>query len=392
MKGKQAIIAGYICLDITPDLSAIPKGDFKRLFKPGRLIQANGMFCNPGGVVSNTGLSLYRLGIPVHIIGKIGNDLYGKVLQDIIAAESMHLGHDLVVDLTLPTGFTIIINPPGFDRTFISHAGANNTFYASDLPRSILQEGDLFHFGYPPLMRSIYRSGGAELISILIRARRAGLTTSLDFSLPDLTSPAGQIDWSTFLENTLPFVDLFVPSFEELLFLFERPTFERLSLNSTIPFVEAAEPGLLNNLAKKVLNYGVKALLVKIGHRGVYLKTAPAERWGKGGRALDSLDSLWYDREMWAPAFQSQAISTTGAGDAAIAGFLASVLQETSPETALQIANAAGAISTETQLVYKNLTAWNEVWSRIQGGWDIVPLNLGEFGWHKDQSNGLWFS
>jgi sugar/nucleoside kinase (ribokinase family) len=158
------------------------------------------------------------------LIGKIGNDLFGRALQDIITAEGPPLADDLVIDLTLPTSFTIIINPPGFDRTFIHHPGANDTLYASDLPRGILQGADLFHFGYPPLMRSIYRGEGAELVSILQRARRAGLTTSLDYTLPDPSSPAGRVDWPAILDNTLPLVDLFVPSIEELLFLLNRET------------------------------------------------------------------------------------------------------------------------------------------------------------------------
>ena len=387
---KQAILAGHICLDVTPDLTAVPEGQFQHLFQPGRLVRARGIRLSTGGSVPNTGLSMHRLGVPVRLIGKIGNDLFGQALGEIINIEGAHLADDLVIDLTLPTSFTIIINPPGFDRTFIHHPGANDTFYASDLPRRILQGADLFHFGYPPLMRSIYRGDGAELVSILQRARRAGLTTSLDYTLPDPSSPAGKVDWMAVLANTLPLVDLFVPSIEELLFLIKRETYDRLHQDAPGSIIDSIEPDLLSDLSQTILGYGVKALLVKLGHRGIYLRTAAGARWQKGGRGLDDLDESWHNREIWVPAYHATVLATTGAGDAAIAGFLAGVLQGTSPETALQAAAAAGALSVEATDVYSGLMPWEALWGRINQGWDTVPLDLDEHGWRWDRTLSLW--
>jgi sugar/nucleoside kinase (ribokinase family) len=390
MSAKHAILAGHICLDVTPDLSAVPEGQFQHLFQPGSLIRAGGIRLSTGGSVPNTGLSMHRLGVPVRLIGKIGDDLFGQALGDIIAAEGSHLVDDLVIDLTLPTSFTIIINPPGHDRTFIHHPGANDTFYASDLPRAVLQEADLFHFGYPPLMRSIYRGEGAELVSILQRARRAGLTTSLDYTLPDPCSPAGRVDWLTILDNTLPLVDLFVPSIEELLFLLKRETYDRLFEVAPGSIIDAVEPDLLSELSELVLGHGVKALLVKLGHRGVYLRTAAGTRWQKGGRGLDGLDGSWHNREIWVPAYHATVLSTTGAGDAAIAGFLAGILQGTSPEIALQAAAAAGAISVETPDAYSGLMPWEALWACINQGWDTLALDLAQHGWRWDPTLRLW--
>lgn len=390
MIAKQAIIAGLICLDVTPDLSKVPAGQFYNLFQPSRLVRAGGVNLNPGGAVSNTGLALHRLGVPVRLIGKIGQDQFGRMVQNLIQEQSPHLADDLVIDLSLPTGFTIIINPPGFDRAFLHNPGANDTFYASDLPRGILEDADLFHFGYPPLMRSIYRGDGAELVSILQRARRAGLTTSLDFALPDPTSPAGGVDWPVILANALPLVDLFVPSIEELVFLLDRSAYNQLNADLRTPFVEAVEPGYLSALAEQVLGYGVKALLVKCGHRGLYLRTAPGDRWEKGGRGLEGLDESWHDREMWAPAYAVRVRGTTGAGDAAIAGFLASILIGTNPETAVRMAAAAGAICVETTHATSGLQAWEEIHRRVDRGWDTLPLDLDGQGWRRNQGDDLW--
>ena len=390
MINKTAIVAGQICLDVIPDRSAVPEGQFNTLIQPEDLVHTQGVLCNPGGAVGKTGLVLHRLGVPVRLIGKIGHDLIGQTLLDLLRAEAPHLADDLVIDLSLPTSVTIVIDSPGSDRSFLYNPGANNTFYASDLPRPILEGAHLFHFGNPTLMRSIYRGEGAELVSILQRARRAGLSTSLDVTLPDPSTPAGMLDWPTILANTLPLVDLFVPKAEELVFLLDRETYDRLNADSHTPFFEALTPDMLEALAETVLSYGVKALLVNLGHRGLYLRTAPAQKWDKCGRGLEALDHRWHDRQLWAPAFNAPDKTTTGAGDTAVAGFLASILQGSDPQSALQISATAGALSLETADADSGLTGWDEIWARIEGGWKQRPLNLEAPGWDWDQDFGLW--
>jgi len=270
-----------------PNLSAVPEGQFRALLQPGRMVHARGVTLSAGGAVSNTGLALHRLGVPVRLIGKIGGDLFGQALQEILGDIAPRLVSDLAVDPSGSTSYTIVLNPPGFDRTFIHSQGVNDTFYASDLPRVTLQEADLFHFGYPSLMRSIYRDGGAELVMILQRARRAGLTTALDFSLPDPTSPAGEVDWIELLANVLPFVDLFLPSAAELIFLLRRETFNRISRNPETSFVDAATPALLHELSDIPLGYGVKAVMVKCGEGGIYLRLSlPSKVRGVDGKDM----------------------------------------------------------------------------------------------------------
>jgi sugar/nucleoside kinase (ribokinase family) len=368
----------------------VPEGQFRDLLQPGRTINARGVTLSTGGAVSNTGLALHRLGIPVRLIGKIGNDLFGRAIQEILGDVAPQLVSDLAVDPSGSTSCTIVLSPPGFDRTFIHSQGVNDTFYASDLPRATLQMADLFHFGYPSLMRSIYRDEGGELLLILQRARRAGLTTSLDFSLPDPTSPAGNVDWPELLTNVLPFVDLFLPSAAELIFLLRRETFDCISQDPEASFVDAATPEVLDELSSVVLDYGVKAVMVKCGERGIYLRTAEAPTWEKGGRALQGLDSKWHNRTLWAPAFKVDVQGTTGAGDAAIAGFLSTLLQGKAPEEALIMADAAGACCVERVDSISGLKPWETIVSRVKAGWETLPLDLSDDGWRKDEVYDLW--
>lgn len=239
-------------------------------------------------------------------------------------------------------------------------------------------------------MRSIFRGEGAELVSILQRARRAGLSTSLDFSLPDPTRPGGKVDWPEILANCLPYVDLFVPSVEEMTFLLARETFDQMCGNPDVSFLEAVTPDLLHTLSERALVLGARVVLIKIGHRGLYLRTASSEKWKQTGRGMADLGENWHHRALWAPAFDVRVQGTTGAGDAAIAGFLASILQGTEPETALIIASAAGACSVETADATSGLLAWEDTLKRVTQGWKQLPLELHALGWIKDEVYGLW--
>ncbi len=348
------------------------------------------MTLSAGGAVSNTGLALQQLGVPVQLIGKIGADHFGQVIQEIFGAAAPQLASDLIIDPSGSTGFSIILNPPGFENTFLQSQGVNNTFYASDLPRATLNQADLFHFGYPTLMRSVYRGDGGELVSIMQRARRAGLTTSLEFSLPDLTSPASEVDWLTVLANCLPFVDLFLASIDELLFLLKRDTFDQLSGNPEAPLVDAVTTELLDELSEFVLGNGVKLVMVKLGQGGIYLRTAETPAWEKTGRALQGLSDKWHSRALWAPAFKVEDQGTAGAGDAAIAGLICSLLQNQDPEPALMIASAAGAYSVEKADSISGLLPWEEILSRVKAGWETLPLDLSGCGWRKLGTNDIW--
>ncbi len=383
MIDKKAVIAGLTCLDVTPDLSIMTGVSLQQMIQPGRPVRTGGTRFSPGGAVAHTGLALHRLGVPVQLIGKIGADRVGKMLQDLLRAEAPHLAEDLVIDLTLPTGVSVTIKVPGSDPSSLYSPGANDTFYASDLSRPLLEDADLFHFGGASLMRSIYRGEGAELVSILQRARRAGLTTSLDFTLPDPARPAWNADWPAILANTLPFVDLFTAGFAELTFLLDRESFHRTFADPNLNLSDTITPDRVEALGEAILRYGVKGLLVSLDGRGMYLRTAPGARWQKGGRGLDGLDDGWHDRHLWAPADPEQAHGTPGADDLSGAAFIASILRGTSPETALKLASVAHADSPS------NIT-WDSLQARVASGWVASPQDLSPHGWVWNPAQSVW--
>ena len=124
------------------------------------------MLMMPRGAVSNTGLVLNKLGIRTQLMGKVGNDLFGQAVRQIVASYGADLAGGMLVDDRASTSYTVIINLPEVDRIFLHCPGANDTFCADDVRYDLLAGPRLFHFGYPPIMRQMYTQGGLQLAEI----------------------------------------------------------------------------------------------------------------------------------------------------------------------------------------------------------------------------------
>ncbi len=387
----DAVVAGHICLDVIPDLSGLGAAPLSALLRPGQLVEVGDPALATGGPVSNTGLALHILGMKTQLMGKLGDDPLGSVVRQIVADHGAGLADGMVVDPEAATSYSIIISPPGIDRIFLHSPGANNTFGAADVRYDVVAQARLFHFGYPPLMRRMYADDGAELIEIYRRVRALEVTTSLDMAMPDPATDAGRADWVTILEGVLPFVDVFLPSVEEILFMLRRSQYDafvhEVNGDSVLSLVT---PALLSDLSDELLSLGGRVVGLKLGDRGFYLRTASETEIGAMGAAAPADPSDWADRELWVPCFKTHVVGTTGAGDATIAGFLAALLRGLPVKDAARMAVAVGACNVEAADALGGLRSWEETEARVAEGWPQRELTLIAPGWHHDQVHGLW--
>lgn len=365
----DAVVAGHLCLDIIPQL---PPGNLSELVAPGKVAEIGPVALATGGVVANTGRALHRLGVATRLMGKVGDDAFGRIILSLIRADDPALVEDMIVAPGEASSYTIVISPPGTDRFFMHCAGTNHGFSAADVPYSRLREARLFHFGYPPFMRTMYEQGGAQLEQMYRLAKSAGVVTSLDLALPDPHGPSGQKDWRGILARTLPHVDLFLPSLEELAYML-RPGIDPDTLDDT------AIPAL----AADALAMGAGVVVLKLGERGLYVRTACDLPFAP--------DASWQTRELWAPVFQAEPlVGTTGAGDTTIAGFLAGFLRGQTLEAALTSAVAVGACNVEAADALSGVRDWDTTQARIASGWARGPLTIGAPGWHWDERRAIW--
>jgi sugar/nucleoside kinase (ribokinase family) len=374
----SAVVAGHICLDVIPDLSLLPEKSFFESFRPGRLIEAGAIELASGGVVSNAGIALHLLGIRTRLESKIGDDALGPILRDLVASYGPELASGVKVEAGGSTAYSLIFSPPGADRIFLHHPGVMSAYGVEDVDFEPVERAAVFHFGYPPLMRQMYSGGGRELARLFEQARARGATTSLDMSYPDPASESGRADWRAILKTALPFVDVFAPSLDELLFMLRRPLGTPAAL------------ALLSELGEQLIDLGVGVAAIKLGSRGLYLRTGSADRIARLGRARPSDAAGWADRELWAPCFAVEVAGTTGAGDATIAGLLAGLMRGLDAEEALTAAVAVGASCVERSDALSGIGSWEETMERVRSGRPRLPLALDEPGWVWDESAELW--
>ncbi len=366
---NTVIAAGHICLDITPVFPAGTQQEISELLRPGKLINTDAAQVHTGGSAANTGLALKLLGNEVRLLGKIGKDSFGGMVKAL--TEKYGVG-GLIEDAGSATSYSVVLAIPGNDRIFLHCTGANDSFSAADIPEAALDDAVLFHFGYPPLMKRMYSDGGRELEAMLRRVREHGIATSLDMAAVDPSSEAGQADWQEILSRVLPYVDIFVPSFEELCFMLDKPRFERLDrggdMTEGLKLEEEALP-----LAAKALSMGCRAVLIKCGAAGMVYKTADKEKMLNVGARLAIDADAWADKEGIQPCFVPECVrSATGAGDASIAAYLTAVLRGYTPKECAELAAAEGACCVTSYDALGGLVPIEELKARIDGGWETA--------------------
>ncbi len=390
-KKAEVVVAGHICLDVIPKLYA-REGGASTLLDPGQLVVVGPAVLSTGGAVSNAGLALHRLGIATVLMGKVGDDLFGGNVLGILRAHDPALAEGMRVTCGEPTSYSIVISPPGVDRMFLHCSGTNDTFGAGDVDYDRLSGAKLFHFGYPPIMRRIYSGGGRELEHLLIRVRKHNVTTSLDMSMPDPESESGRVDWRSFLKRVLPYVDVFIPSFDEILFMLDRRLFGKLKHKAGIhDLVSIANGDLLSLIGEKLLNMGAAVVGIKLGDQGLYLRTTDdPDRLSKAGGCFSANMDQWIDRELLAPVFKVKVVGTTGSGDSTIAGFIAGLVKGLPPQDVLTAAVAVGASNVEKADAVSGVPSWTRLRRRIDGGWKRSRTRLKLAGWKWNRRHSVW--
>ena len=202
--------------------------------------------------------------------------------------------------------------------------------------------------------------------------RRRGVTVSLDLSKPDPDSESGKVDWRSVLRRVLPYVDLFLPSVDEIAFMLGVP----------------ASP---EALASELLAWGPAVLGIKLGSDGFYLQTsADSPRFDRIGRGFVGDADGWAGRRLQTPCFDVDVCGTTGAGDSTIAGFLAAFVRGLSPERAMTCAVGVGACCVEGPDALSGIPSWSSLTERIRGGWTKRESMGDANGWQWNDGLAMW--
>ena len=398
----EIVAAGHTCLDLIPAFTIEGNVDqITDVLVPGKMINMGQCVVVGGGPVTNAGVSIRRLGVKTELIGKIGNDDFGR---EILSWYEEHEGHFKGIHMVdgESTSYTIAICIPGIDRFYLHHCGANDTFGYDDMSFDLVKRSQLMLFGYPPWMRKLYENTGDELTRILKKTKELGTTTALDLSIPDVSGYGDKIDWLAILKNWVPLSDIMVPSAEELFYFLYKDKFleKKANLGPKEGVLDHMTVNEISTIGKDLIDMGTAIAMVKCGHRGLYVRTAGQDRLNKLGAAGCPDLENWANRELWHPVYKEERfVGALGSGDSAIAGFLSAFVWGHTIESCLRYANAAGSMNVT---VPDGLT-WNkgfdDLTKRIEAGWKTKDLEIDEEGWTHERefwvgphNSGTWES
>lgn len=266
-------------------------------FGRGKLVECEPLGLATGGIVSNAGITLARLGMRTAAFTYVGNDDWGQLIRRRFAAERMDTTA-ITTNAERATSTSVVLIDADGDRSFLHYAGAPRLLDK----QALMNRLDLFArsramlIGYYPLMTRLQ----SNLPEVLAAIRKTGCLTAMDAA-----GDGGTMDP---LRDILPHLDFFVPNESEA----AHQTGETDPRAMVATFRRAGAVGLIG---------------IKRGHLGAVISPDGDEVF-----------------EVAAAKPPGPVVDTTGAGDCFFAALLAGILRGMSPVDAARLAAAAGAI------------------------------------------------
>lgn len=281
-----------------------------RFVQPGETYFSNDVSYYPGGKGGNQAVAASKLGADVSMIGKVGSDSFGEQLIAELEKENVNTSH-VLMEKEVKTGTAMITVNKDSENQILLFRGANFTITEGDIQRAekLIRDADIvllqLEIPLPVIQYAI------EL------AKQYGKVIVLD------PSPVS--------EENIPIevirnVDILLPNKLEAEILSNQSIYDQNTAKSA---------------ASKLLSFGINTVIIKLGDQGALLAQN------------NEFDFI-----------KAQAVNvkdTTAAGDA-FAGALVAFLQHTvSLQNSVEIANIAGAKTTERKGAIPSLPELEEL-------------------------------
>ena len=278
----RVFVAGSINMDVVATAERHPE--------VGETVAGMDVLYFPGGKGANQAVASAKQGVLTALIGRLGEDTFGKQLRAFLAAQSIDLG--LVKDTPDVHTGTAIITVANADNTIVVIPGANGMVDADDVAAASLAKGDV--------AVSQFEIPQAAIAAFFANARRAGAITILN------PAPAMKVS-----RKLLDLVDLLVLNESEL------------GLLAGKALREDDRPERIAEAARGLVGKD-RNVCVTLGSRGT-LALVDGETLRVPGRRVKAVD-------------------TTGAGDCFVGTLAAQIAQGQPIRDALAYANAAASI------------------------------------------------
>lgn len=266
----------------------------EKIPEKGKLEAVDNISLYSGGCAVTAAINLAKIGRRAALAGKVGDDGFGRFM----VSELKSAGVDtkaLVKDPTTSTSASLVIVAPDGERSFIHSFGANGVFRESDINYDVVRQSNIVFVAGTMLMPSF---DGEDCVLFLKKCKDLGKVTALD------TAWDSKGRWMKVLAPCMPYIDYFLPSYEE-----------------AVELSGETEP---EKIADVFLALGPHTVVVKLGKDGCLIKTKSGE-----------LHRI--------PTFERiKPVDTTGAGDSFCAGFLTGISKGWDLYKCGRFANAVG--------------------------------------------------
>jgi ribokinase len=281
----------------------------ERLPLPGETVLGGGFATIPGGKGANQACAAGRLGGRVRMVGRVGDDVFGKQLRESLEAAGIDTTAVLVTRAT-PSGVALIFVQAGGQNQIVVASGANGRLAPDDLARALdAGAGGFLLLQLESPLETVERAAAL--------GRKHGMTVVLD------PAPARPLP-----DALLANVDCLTPNESEAMVLLDRS-------QGTVSLAEAPE------VARALRARGPRHVILKLGEKGAFLDD------GKGGRHF--------------PGLKVEAVDATAAGDTFNGGLAVALAEGRPMAEALAFANAAAAISVTRAGAQASIPARREV-------------------------------
>jgi len=249
-----------------------------------------------GGSASNTIIGLSRLDLSVSYIGKVANDNEGELLEMNLIQEGVFV-NNLIVSEKGHSGKVLgFINEDG-ERALYVDSGVNDEITIDEININQVKTTKILH--YSSFVGNSFETQN-KLLDLLPKSILLSFDPGHIYAKKEISS----------LKKILERTNILLINEKELKLLFEDHYLKKKrSKEKSLSFKE---------IAINILDDGIENIIVKRGKKGVY---------GINNK----------DEEVKIPAYNSEVIDTTGAGDAFNAGFLYSYLNGYSLEKSCMI-------------------------------------------------------
>jgi ribokinase len=304
---KPIVVVGSINTDLVSVTRRIPA--------IGETVIGTDFHVHPGGKGANQAVAVARLGYPVRLIGRLGDDEFGAQLRLHLKSSGVDIAGVATSDGT--SGVAVIVVSEKGENSIVVTPGANSKVAPQDIETNI----------------ETIRNAGIVLAQLEIPIETVEYLAKVCYreGVPLIVDPAPAIDLPP---RTFTHIAWLTPNQSEAAFY--------------VGDGHAGNGHLPDEIARKLLSKGSQGVVLKMGDQGVFLASQDVP-----GTLI--------------PAFNLRVVDTTAAGDAFNGGFATGLMLGKSPAESARFASAVAGISVTRRGAQPSMPSMAEVEQLLQG-------------------------